>query len=281
MRIRRCCDPSLTPTSTPAQSQCAWLPPEEQQRVNKAIDQGVAWLKKTQTPNGSWGRRQHEMGLTALPALAASECGVPADDDRIQQAPSTFARVSPGSVRLTSWLWSSSFSDRAGDSGGSQADSDLCLAPGGRTIPGGRLDLWLPHSTPKQESDLLMVNGDRRPRSSRIRSPVAPAAPLRRDSSRAIPARGWDKGLQGESSADSKLLPVEEPPLCKRILSPDVMKPPWIVCRFNSRNCRRCSRPRNADCCLTIDRTTRTRSLPSLDCWRLSNTICRWNAPAL
>ncbi len=44
------------------------LEPKELEKVNKAIDRGVAWLEKTQLGDGSWARA-HAAGLAALPGL--------------------------------------------------------------------------------------------------------------------------------------------------------------------------------------------------------------------
>ena len=53
--------------------------------MNEAIRKGVAHLRKTQQPGGSWAG-QHPVALAALPALTLLECGVPTEDARIQAA---------------------------------------------------------------------------------------------------------------------------------------------------------------------------------------------------
>ena len=45
--------PALAPDYPPAA--LSVLPPEEQEKVNKAIDRGVEWLNKTQEGEGTWG----------------------------------------------------------------------------------------------------------------------------------------------------------------------------------------------------------------------------------
>jgi hypothetical protein len=65
------------------------LPKEEQARVDKAIDKGVAYLKRMQTKHGNWPthwRNRYLVGECALPAYALLEAGVPADDPVIQKA---------------------------------------------------------------------------------------------------------------------------------------------------------------------------------------------------
>jgi hypothetical protein len=78
------------PPLGPPPRQAAWLPPDEQNAVNKAIDRGVALLKETQKDSGAWpgygNTAFHHVGLTALPALTLLECGVSPKDEHIQQA---------------------------------------------------------------------------------------------------------------------------------------------------------------------------------------------------
>ena len=63
-----------------------WLPKKEQGMVDDAVRRAVAFLKKTQAPDGSWAGGGHPVGATALPALALLECGVPANDPAIRKA---------------------------------------------------------------------------------------------------------------------------------------------------------------------------------------------------
>ncbi len=65
------------------------LPAELQKKVDRAIDQGVGYLKP-----GNWAPKDsaHLVGYAAMPALTLLECGVPASDPVIQQAAS-FVRM--------------------------------------------------------------------------------------------------------------------------------------------------------------------------------------------
>src|SRR5947209_14187462 len=54
--------------------------------INKAIDRGVAALKKMQGPDGSFSAGKNGSGPTALAALTLLECGVPAGDEPIRKA---------------------------------------------------------------------------------------------------------------------------------------------------------------------------------------------------
>jgi hypothetical protein len=64
------------------------LTPQEQAAVNRAIAQGVAFLRATELPTGTWAEPKggHQVGYAALPALTLLECGVPANDPAILRA---------------------------------------------------------------------------------------------------------------------------------------------------------------------------------------------------
>jgi hypothetical protein len=85
-----------TPTEPVSAPDRSWLPREMQQEVNKAIDRGIAFLKKQQLPTGAW-ENQHTIAYSALPALTLLECGVPASDPQIQKA-AKFVRDNHGKI---------------------------------------------------------------------------------------------------------------------------------------------------------------------------------------
>jgi hypothetical protein len=66
---------------TPARADRIPLPPELQDKVNTAVDDGIVILKKTQLPDGSWVHPAdklggaYRVGYAALPALTLLECG--------------------------------------------------------------------------------------------------------------------------------------------------------------------------------------------------------------
>ncbi|HTU16711.1 MAG TPA: hypothetical protein VMG10_01505 [Gemmataceae bacterium] len=67
------------------------LTKEEQDKIDTAIDRGVAFLKGAQVENGAWKWRMYrdrrfQAAQSALPAYALLEAGVPADDPVIQKA---------------------------------------------------------------------------------------------------------------------------------------------------------------------------------------------------
>ena len=107
--------PPLTPSS-PAQEPAAQsvLEPKEQEKVNKAIDRGVAWLEKTQLGDGSWAR-VNAVGLAALPGLTLLECGVPADDSHVRNAARFVRRQVPTLTATYQLALAILFLDRLGE----------------------------------------------------------------------------------------------------------------------------------------------------------------------
>ncbi|HEY7315389.1 MAG TPA: hypothetical protein VH643_39025 [Gemmataceae bacterium] len=94
------------------------LTKEEQAKVDKAIDKGVAFLKRVQHDKGDWPlymRSRYVLGQTLLPAYALLESGVPADAPCITKAAEY---IRPRVLKLD-WTYEVSlavlFLDRLGD----------------------------------------------------------------------------------------------------------------------------------------------------------------------
>jgi outer membrane biosynthesis protein TonB len=75
---------------------------EEQQKVNKAIDDAISFLKKSQNDTGSWGPPGEKIGqghwaagYTALAGLALIEAGVSPEDAQIQKAAKLIRSAAP------------------------------------------------------------------------------------------------------------------------------------------------------------------------------------------
>lgn len=197
-------DPALTPPSSSKETERPWLPPQEQKRVNEAIDRGVGWLKKHQNLNGNWGSRA---GLSALPALTLLECGVKPDDARIQKAVRHVRLAVPTLKTTYDLALVILFLDRLGDPADKKLIQTCALRLVAGQWPSGGWSYDCPILPPKQEHDLLLVMRATKPTSSLdlfVGGPNGSAPPgfLARD-----PNASLDKGIQSEPSADSKLLP--------------------------------------------------------------------------
>lgn len=89
--------PALLLRVTSAHAGAMPLNKEEQARVDRAVDAGVAYLKRSQGPKGSWAGawERHIVGYAALPGLTLLECGVPADDPLIRRVAEAVRRDAP------------------------------------------------------------------------------------------------------------------------------------------------------------------------------------------
>src|SRR5215207_6318052 len=63
---------------------CPAAIPEE--RINTAVDRGVAALRKGQGADGLFAHGAHGSGPTSLAALTLLECGIGPDDEQVQKA---------------------------------------------------------------------------------------------------------------------------------------------------------------------------------------------------
>ena len=94
---------SFTLLAQPVIAQQKMTDKELAERVRKAIDKGVAYLKASQGRNGSWdhhglGLDRWDAGLSCLAMLALLECGVDPTDDGSRTAciPSTLLPKTAG-----------------------------------------------------------------------------------------------------------------------------------------------------------------------------------------
>jgi hypothetical protein len=219
----RLSDPAPTPPEPATDS--AWLPREEQEQVNKAIDNGVEWLKKHQRLNGNWGGR---VGLAALPALTLLECGVNADDSRVQKAHKHVRLAIPSLDKTYDLALAILFLDRLGDATDQKLIQTCALRLVAGQQPSGGWSYDCPILQPKEELDLLTVMRARRPKNALdlfVGGPNGSAPPgfIARD-----PNAPLDKDSQGSPSGDSKLRPEGgAAPLDKDRPSPAEAKRAW------------------------------------------------------
>ena len=142
----------------PARADRLPLPAAEQAEVNRAIDQGVVFLKATQLPSGSWAADgNHQAGLAALPGLTLLECGVPADDSHVRRA-AAYVRASVPKMDQTYELaLSVLFLDRLGDPRDEKLIQAMALRlVAGQSVTGG----WgykCPILSTPQNRELLLI----------------------------------------------------------------------------------------------------------------------------
>jgi len=142
------------------------LSPEEQDKVNLAIDKGVAWLKKGQTGTGAWAGGGHTVGYTAMPALTMLECGVKPDDPTIQKAATLVRNAVPKLAGTYELGLSILFLDRLGD----PKDRPLIQTMGLRLVAGqtatGGWSYHCPILSGPDERTLLTALEQTRPRTA-------------------------------------------------------------------------------------------------------------------
>ncbi len=131
-------EPPPPPNPAPPR-QPALLPPDEQEKVNKAIDRGVAYLKRTQQDSGSWlGPGGHPIGMAALPGLTLLECGVPPGHEQVQKAARVVREAGLTMQQTYELALSILFLDRLGDPGDRPLIQTLALRlVAGQTEAGG------------------------------------------------------------------------------------------------------------------------------------------------
>jgi hypothetical protein len=197
----------------------AWLPPERQQLVNAAIARGVEYLQKKQYDSGTWHSR-HTTGLAAVGALTLLECGVPADDPRVQKATklvrNRVPRFAASNSPSTTYELSLSllFLDRLGD----PRDRPLIRTIAVRLVAGQLADGgWtynLPVLLPENEAKILRV--------------LERTAPRPRPLERMVRQEGkdpLDRPVRDPRAVPRPLQPVVGAPDRDRKLGPGVTQP--------------------------------------------------------
>jgi len=160
--------PQLSPMEDPSSGPQSRLNPEEQAKVDKAIDKGVDFLIRTQAKNGSWvgvGGR-YVVGYAAFPGLTLLECGVPSQDPHVQDA-ARLVRAGVPTLRGTYELsLAILFLDRLGEPQDRPLIQTMALRlMAGQTNNGG----WsynCPILKPEDEKLFLKVLEDTRPRTT-------------------------------------------------------------------------------------------------------------------
>ncbi len=138
------------------------LPPDEQEKVDKAIEKGLEYVKKLPTNFGNGG---HWVGVAALQGLTLLECGVKGDDDTVKavtqyirgQLPQEFVTYDVSLALL--------YLDRLGDPADRQLIQTLALRlVAGQLHDGGWTYECHVQLTPAEEKELLAILEQTRPR---------------------------------------------------------------------------------------------------------------------
>ncbi len=98
--------------------------------IDRAIDKGVAYLRRSQQKDGRWPLPA--IGATALAGLTLIECGVSADDPAVYRALRAVREEAPGTLTTYSLALAVLFLDRVGD----KLDEPLIQLMGVRLLAG-------------------------------------------------------------------------------------------------------------------------------------------------
>jgi hypothetical protein len=221
--------PQPAPPSLPvpaAAGQSAWLPAEDQARVNKAIDRGVEFLRQKQDGGGSWpwGFGAHPVGLAALGGLTLLECGVPAGDENVQRALRLVRSSVPAMQNTYDLGLSILFLDRLGEAADRPLIQTLALRLLAGQTPSGGWTYHCPLLTPPMERNLLTVLRHQQPaplagepaaqaRPGPSATPAAPATPA--------PGKTTQVPTGGSSSPSGGTVPLTGPALAAPEPRPD------------------------------------------------------------
>jgi len=152
--------------------QIHWLLPRERRLVDKAVDHGIAFLRREQHADGTWGNQAgeagqgHTPGITALASLTLLECGVRANDPQVQLAAQFLRAQMPDLNATYSISLALLFFDRLGEPQDIPRIRTLALRLIAGQKPSGGWDYSCPLLGDNEELGLLALLHKDRPRSS-------------------------------------------------------------------------------------------------------------------
>lgn len=130
------------------------LSAEDEARVEKAIAQGVAYLKKSQTPDGTWlGPRPVE--YAALAGMTLLECGVPVGDPAIKKAAAYVRKQTPAISNTYGIALYVLFLNKLNDPQDREQIKELALRLVAGQMPQGGWDYGCPIVTAPDQEKLL------------------------------------------------------------------------------------------------------------------------------
>jgi hypothetical protein len=195
------------------QEEKPWLPKEEQEKVNKAIERGVEYLRKQQHPNGSWtpgGNDFQAAGLAALPALTLLECGAKADDPQVQKAAELVRSKVKDMTATYELALCILFLDRLSDSKDRSLIQSMALRLIAGQMASGGWSYNCPVLSDKDERDLLEVLQDTRP--ARVLQSTTNRTGDKVNADRSAPKDSNDRTVPKDGNDPNRLKGVTPPP---------------------------------------------------------------------
>lgn len=170
----------------------------DEDAVARAIDQGVAYLKKTQEDNGTW--RYPHIGMTALAGLTLLECEVPAQDPAVQKAAEAVRQAALNLTHTYSLSLAIMFLDRLGNPGDIPLIQSMVVRLMAGQDGGGGWDYECP---PLSEGEVRRLNSQIQQRNKLVAAGGIPEAPPRNADGRPV----LSKELQDQVRLINRLRP--------------------------------------------------------------------------
>jgi hypothetical protein len=207
-----------------AQAGATPLTQEEQSRVDRAIEGGVAYLKRSQGKQGSWAGpwERHIVGYAALPGLTLLECGVPVDDPVILRVAEAVRRDAPKLDFTYEIALSILFLNRLGEA----KDRELIQTLAVRLLAGqmktGGWTYGCPFVAKKSQEEILDALRQLDPPALAESTSKQPAAPLE-----GIAAGKPTAAPAGGAPKQPKAAPTKAKPFAQKEI-PDAEQPPDV-----------------------------------------------------
>jgi hypothetical protein len=206
-------EPITTPNPHPMPPPAPRLPPELQQKVDTAIEKGLAFLR-SQEKNGAIGNWSgYEVGPGFLAGLTLLECGVPADEPILAKQITRARDYARGTQGLKTYEATLALLllDRLGDAADKPLIQSLALRLLAGQLQGGGWSYDCPGLSPETQKAFLYALERSRPEKAGDLVLRDKAGLLIDSSGRALKEENLDpKAIKGIESGYNKLMSVQE-----------------------------------------------------------------------
>jgi hypothetical protein len=164
----------------------------DKEAVQRAVDQGVAYLKGTQAPGGAWQYLDDPKmvgdataGATSLCGLALLESGVPANDPAVEKAAGVVRQAAITLNQTYSLATAVMFLDRLGDPADGALIQSMAvrLLAGQDPLDGG----WSYRCPPPNDAEVNRLQALLKQRNELVARPAPPEAPQSRPGKETLP----------------------------------------------------------------------------------------------
>ena len=155
---------------------CLPAPAVDRAAIDKAVERGVAALKRAQQADGTWNYT--EIGATALAGLTLLECGEAADSPAVKKAAARVRAAGLGETKTYSLALAVLFLDRLGHAADTPLiESMLVLLLAGQNAAGGWSYTCPPIAAERRRKPCWPGRRPAAPAACTAPSPASPALP--------------------------------------------------------------------------------------------------------